>query len=118
MIGHTPETADVTGVGWAADHFSHRNHPRSTSIHNIWGCWIRGLYQNFKAAVSNQRMVKKTNGRAAFLVIKSAEGQRSSLLRGISPEQIRIQRNNLAKAGIKKIRPSLPRWYDNPKETV
>ncbi|HYI94254.1 MAG TPA: hypothetical protein VEX68_11970 [Bryobacteraceae bacterium] len=47
--------------------------------------------------------------RNAFFVVKSAEGRRSSLHRTITAEKRTAQRNALEKAGIRRIRPAIPR---------
>lgn len=59
-------------------------------------------------AVHNQVMTNSEK-RNAFFVVKSAEGRRSSLHRTITAEKRTAQRNALEKAGIRRIRPAIPR---------
>ncbi|KQO98426.1 hypothetical protein [Leifsonia sp. Leaf264] len=56
----------------------------------------------------------KPRGRAAFIVIKSAEGRRSGLRRNISPEELERQREALHQAGIRRIEPALGRHQLTP----
>lgn len=52
---------------------------------------------------------KKPRRRAAFLVIKSAEGRRSTRRQSITPEELERQRDALAAAGIRRIEPAFGR---------